>query len=279
MVKKEFSAGLVIYRQTDQGPRFLLLYHGGRYWNFPKGHIEEKLPETVLGAPEITELSGDVAEGAIQAIRETSKEAAIRETFEEAGIDPKKISIKPGFRSVQRFKFRRDNQDIFKTVIFYLAETDQPEIKISDEHEGFAWFLYKDAKYILAMYKDSQKLLRSAYDYVRGKKTVDLPVMPHKNIQARSTRPVVPPILRQNTGGQQGPRPLRPRQYPPTLKPFSQMPNVTEKRNETGNAGTGGISRSKFPPRRDNGPRGNDRPRIEPPTNDYFGGVRPRRPR
>ena len=40
--KKEFSAGLIVYRNTEQGPRFLLLYHGGRYWNFPKGHIENR---------------------------------------------------------------------------------------------------------------------------------------------------------------------------------------------------------------------------------------------
>ena len=58
----------------------------------------------------------------------------------------------------------------FKIVIFYLAETDQNEVTISSEHDGFGWFQYKDARHILTPYKDSQRLLRSAYDYIRPKK-------------------------------------------------------------------------------------------------------------
>ena len=157
--KKEFSAGLIVYRNTPQGPRFLLLYHGGRYWNFPKGHIED-LKNVV------TSFGGDaeVVNG-----RETSKEAAIRETQEETGIDPAKLSIKRNFRAVEKFRFRRNREQIFKIVIFYLAETEEVEVKISSEHEGFGWFQYKDARHILAPYKDSQRLLRNAYEYIRPK--------------------------------------------------------------------------------------------------------------
>jgi len=158
-VKKEFSAGLIVYRNTPQGPKFLLLYHGGRYWNFPKGHIEN-LKNVV------TSLGGDAEE---VNVRETSKEAAIRETVEETGIDPSKLSIKRNFRAVEKFRFRRNREQIFKVVIFYLAETDEVEVKISSEHEGFGWFQYKDARHILAPYKDSQRLLRNAYEYVRPK--------------------------------------------------------------------------------------------------------------
>ncbi len=158
-MKKEFSAGIIVYRDTPQGPRFLLLYHGGRYWNFPKGHIEynDKNVESPLGESEII------------SIRETSKEAAIRETGEETGIMPERISIKKGFRAVEKFRFQRNKEQVFKVVIFYLAETDQGEVKISSEHDGFGWFLYKDARYILAPYKDSQKLLRNAYEFIRPK--------------------------------------------------------------------------------------------------------------
>ena len=158
-MKKEFSAGIIVYRETIQGPRFLLLYHGGRYWNFAKGHIEynEKNIESSLGESEIV------------SIRETSKEAAIRETEEETGIKIESISIKKGFRAVEKFRFQRNKEQIFKVVIFYLAETNQTEVKISSEHDGFGWFLYKDARYILAPYKDSQKLLRNAYEFIRPK--------------------------------------------------------------------------------------------------------------
>ena len=38
---KQISAGIVIYRRDKDGIKFLLLYHGGRYWNFAKGKLEE----------------------------------------------------------------------------------------------------------------------------------------------------------------------------------------------------------------------------------------------
>jgi len=158
-IKKEFSAGLIVYRNTPQGPRFLLLYHGGRYWNFPKGHIEDYKN---IAVP----LHGDIKD---INTRETSREAAIRETQEETGISPDKLSVKRNFKAVERFQFRRNREQIFKVVIFYLAETTETEIKISSEHEGFGWFQYKDAKYLLAIYKDSQRLLRNAYEYIRPK--------------------------------------------------------------------------------------------------------------
>jgi len=158
-IKKEFSAGLIVYRNTPQGPRFLLLYHGGRYWNFPKGHIEDYKNIT-------TSLHGDIKD---INTRETSREAAIRETQEETGISPDKLSVKRNFKAVERFQFRRNREQVFKVVIFYLAETTETEIKISPEHEGFGWFQYKDAKHLLAIYKDSQRLLRNAYEYIRPK--------------------------------------------------------------------------------------------------------------
>jgi len=155
--KKEFSAGLIVYRNTPQGPRFLLLYHGGRYWNFPKGHIEDRKN----AVPSFGE------EAIATSIRETSKEAAIRETQEETGISPDKLFIKRNFKMVEQFRFKRNKEPISKTVIFYLAETSEANIKISAEHEGFAWFQYRDARYILSMYKDSQRLLLRAYEYIR----------------------------------------------------------------------------------------------------------------
>ena len=40
--KKEISAGFVVFRKTEEGLKFLLLYHGHNYWNFPKGKIESE---------------------------------------------------------------------------------------------------------------------------------------------------------------------------------------------------------------------------------------------
>jgi len=140
-VAREISAGFIIYRRTKEGPRFLLLYHGGQYWNFAKGKIEAE---------------------------EKSMAAAIRETMEETGLKSDDLRIKYRFKAYEKYFFYKNKQRVFKIVIFYLAETRLRDIKISDEHEGFGWFLYKDAKRILKSYKDSESVLKKAHDFIRG---------------------------------------------------------------------------------------------------------------
>src|SRR3989344_3227225 len=137
---REISAGLVVFRRTDEGPKFLLLYHGGRYWNFPKGKIEAE---------------------------EKSLEAAARETGEETGLKAADLRLKKKFKAYERFTFYRNKKRIFKTVIFYLAETRRRQIEVSSEHEGFGWFLYKDAQRLLKSYKESENVLRQAYQFLR----------------------------------------------------------------------------------------------------------------
>ena len=138
-MNREISAGIIVYRKTPQGLRFLLLYHGGRYWNFPKGHIEKE---------------------------EKSLEAAIRETVEESGLKRNDLKIDNIFKAYEKFTFFKDKQRVFKTVIFYLAETRNRDIRISHEHEGFGWFSYKEAINLLSKYKDSVALLQRAHNFI-----------------------------------------------------------------------------------------------------------------
>ena len=113
-IKKQIVAGFVVYRRTDEGIKFLLLYRRGNYWNFPKGHFEEG---------------------------EKDLDTALRETYEETGLKKADLRIVPGFRAYEKFYFKRGNQTIHDTVILYLAETRNPRIVISPrEHSGFAWF-------------------------------------------------------------------------------------------------------------------------------------------
>ncbi len=137
--RREISAGLVVFRRTEEGPKFLLLYHGGRYWNFPKGKIE---------------------------VEERSLEAAVREVREETGLRATDLRIKKRFKAYERFTFFRNKKRIFKIVIFYLAETKRRQIRISAEHGGFGWFLYRDAQALLRVYKDSEIVLKQAYDFI-----------------------------------------------------------------------------------------------------------------
>jgi bis(5'-nucleosidyl)-tetraphosphatase len=138
---KEIAAGIVVFRKTKEGPKFLVLYHGHNYWNFAKGKIENE---------------------------EKSLEAAFRETQEETGLEKKDLRLVRNFKVHERFSFRRGNQQIFKIVIFYLAETREEKIKLSSEHEGYGWFLCSEAKRILGKYKDSQRVLKQSFDFLKN---------------------------------------------------------------------------------------------------------------
>lgn len=140
-MKKEISAGIIIYRRTKEGPKFLLLYHGGRYWNFPKGKIEA---------------------------REGSYEAALREVGEETGISKGNLRFDRRFRAYDSFTFTKDKQKVFKIVIYFLAEARHPHVRISEEHHGYGWFLYRDALRML-IYRSLKNNLKRAYDIIRGK--------------------------------------------------------------------------------------------------------------
>ena len=137
---QEISAGILVYRKTIEGPKFLLLYHGHDYWNFAKGKIENE---------------------------EKSFEAAVRETREETGLTARDLRFIRNFKTYERFNFKRSGKMIYKTVIFYMAETNEPRIRISKEHQGYGWFLYREASRILGKYRDSQKVLKNAYDFLR----------------------------------------------------------------------------------------------------------------
>lgn len=141
--QKEISAGFIVFRRTKEGLLFLVLYHRGAYWNFPKGKIEKE---------------------------ERSFEAALRETREETGLTARDLRVVRDFKTREQFVFRRSGQKVSKIVIFYLAETRNPEVRISDRsHQGYGWFPYREASRILGKYEESQKVLKEANDFICGK--------------------------------------------------------------------------------------------------------------
>jgi len=89
-------------------------------------------------------------------------QTAIRETTEEAGLRRSELKINNHFRFHDQYVFFKGKVKIFKTVIFYLAETRNRHIRVSHEHDGFGWFSYKEAVKLLTKYKDSVELLRKA---------------------------------------------------------------------------------------------------------------------
>ncbi len=147
----EKSAGGVIFRKEDGKTYYLLLHYKtesnrGGHWGFSKGHVENG---------------------------ETEEETTKREIFEETGI--KDIIIIPGFKELEKYFFRRNYglkgeakktaPWVFKSVIFYLAETKTREVKISEEHSDFLWLPYEEAFKKLT-FKNAKNILKKANDFI-----------------------------------------------------------------------------------------------------------------
>jgi bis(5'-nucleosidyl)-tetraphosphatase len=130
---REISAGAVIFRRARLGPEFLLLHYGLGHWDFVKGNIEKG---------------------------EEEKETVRREIDEETGIT--RVSFLDGFRETIRYFYRWKGENIFKVVLFYLVETRQKKVTLSDEHVSCDWLSYRKALERLT-FKNSRDVLKKAH--------------------------------------------------------------------------------------------------------------------
>ncbi len=141
----EKSVGIIVFRfHPQEGLQYLVLYHRGSYWNFPKGKME-------LG--------------------ENESQTALRELDEETGLN--KLKIVDGWRQETEFFFKENRSGkmelIKKKFIIFLAKA-QPNmaVKISSEHNGYGWLDYKTAvKYL--KFKSLKSILTEADSYIKDK--------------------------------------------------------------------------------------------------------------
>jgi len=115
-MREQKSAGIVLFRYASNKYEFLLLNYPQGHWDFIKGKVEPG---------------------------ETPYETASRETKEETGISD--IEFIDGFEESVEYNFRFKNEDIHKTVVFFLAKTNEKKISLSHEHNDFVWLEYDDA--------------------------------------------------------------------------------------------------------------------------------------
>jgi len=115
-MREQKSAGIVLFRNDSDKNEFLLLNYPQGHWDFVKGKIEQN---------------------------ETSHETALRETKEETGIT--NIEFVDGFEESVEYDFRFKKENIHKKVIFFLAKTNEKNIKLSHEHNDYLWLEYNNA--------------------------------------------------------------------------------------------------------------------------------------
>ena len=150
MEKKDYtkviSAGIIIFRRVEGELKFLFLYRARGVWDFPRGRMEEG---------------------------ERSWQTAFREVREETGLRRNEITMNTNFKVYEKFPYMREGKNIFKVVIFYLAETSQSRVRISSEHEGYGWFSYAEARKALARYKARVEILKKAVEAIEAMTTGD----------------------------------------------------------------------------------------------------------
>ncbi|MFH1462689.1 MAG: NUDIX domain-containing protein [bacterium] len=142
----EKSAGTLIFRKEEGKIYYLLLHYPPSskakkdYWDFAKGHIEK-------GESEI--------------------ETAGREVFEETGL--KNPVFLENFKEKNEYFFKFQGKTVFKTVVFYLAETKVEEVKLSHEHIDFKWLAFEKALNQLT-FANSKEILKKANGFLLKRK-------------------------------------------------------------------------------------------------------------
>ena len=137
-MKNEQSAGIVFFRKIENRIEFLLLHYPSGHWDLVKGHIESN---------------------------ETAKEAAKRESKEETGITDVKFIDE--FEEEIEYYFKYDNQDIHKKVTFFLSETKQDRITLSDEHLDFVWLDFENATKKIT-FDTAKQIVKKANDLLQS---------------------------------------------------------------------------------------------------------------
>ena len=133
---QEKSCGAIIFARHKDGIKYLLLHYGAGHWDFPKGKQEKN---------------------------EKEEQTALREIKEETGLED--IELLDGFREAVKYFYKKEEETVFKEVIFFLADTHTDEIKLSSEHIGYAWLSYEHAEKKLT-FNNAKELLKKANQFL-----------------------------------------------------------------------------------------------------------------
>ncbi|MBR1730825.1 MAG: NUDIX domain-containing protein [Ruminococcus sp.] len=131
----EKSCGGIVFYKGKTSTRILLVKNNnGRYWSFPKGHIE---------------------------IGETEEETAIREIKEETSLD---VEIKEGFREISDYC---PYGKIHKRVVFFLAQAFTDNVVVQEEEIAeYIWVDLQQARK-LCTYDNDLRIISKAETVIK----------------------------------------------------------------------------------------------------------------
>src|SRR3989344_1993787 len=135
-IKRIFSAGGIVIKQNEDGPRILVTQHSKhKGWDFPKGHRE---------------------------IYESEDQTALREVEEETGV---KAEIIERIGETKYFYYE-EGERVLKSVAFYLMKfVSQGKATTAFEVSGKKWLSIDEVEGQLT-FKDTKVLWQKAKDKI-----------------------------------------------------------------------------------------------------------------
>ena len=116
----------------------LLLQYPQGHWDLPKGHVE---------------------------VTDTNHLATVRrELGEETGIT--EITFIENFVERTAYSYRHKGKRMNKEVFWFLAETEQLDVKISHEHRGHLWLDWEQALAQLT-HDETTSVVRKAWEHMK----------------------------------------------------------------------------------------------------------------
>lgn len=131
----EKSCGAIVFHRFSDGIKVLLVKnHNGRYWSFPKGHMEKN---------------------------ENEHQTAAREIKEETGLT---VRFYDNYRQISDYvPFGR----IKKRVVFFLAEARTADVKIQkSEIDLYIWVTFEESQR-MCKYENDLRVLKKAENMIK----------------------------------------------------------------------------------------------------------------
>ena len=134
-MRVEKSCGAVVFTRDNNEIKYIITEQLNGVVGFPKGHVEEN---------------------------ETEEETALREVFEETGLD---VSLIKGFRTEDSHPI--PGTDIQKHIVYFLAEYDGQTPVPQETEIGKICVVSFDDAMRLFNYESSKRILSEADNYLR----------------------------------------------------------------------------------------------------------------